>query len=110
MQHAEQSFREKHPELCLKIHTNKKNQESIPLDSIEYELQFILQQGQKGFPILNALIKTHERALQKTLLSIDEHTAKTPFLALVPLFLFQMPSLMLIFIYPIATDFFKALK
>jgi len=102
------SFKAESPQYWSKLHLSKTNQKEIPVSSIEYELKFILERGAKGFPVLNSLNELHKRALEKLHNQIDLHTARTPFLALIPLFLLQMPSLIVIFIYPLLSELLES--
>lgn len=80
------------------------------LTNIEYELNLLLEKGIAGFPILKLLESLHLKARTQLLFEMDSHTKKTPFLALIPLFLFQVPSLCLIFLYPMISNFMKELS
>jgi len=97
------AFQETHPALWLKLDVHN-SLNSISINSIQYELKFLIERGEQGFPILSSLIELNLKALDKLNNQIELHTAKTPFLALIPLFLLQMPSLMLIFLYPMLKE------
>jgi len=87
------------------------NPSNVPShSSLQYELKIIIERGLNSYPILKPLETLNKKALDKTILEIEAHTAKAPFLALIPLFLFQMPSLMLIFLYPIINEFLKEMN
>lgn len=108
---ALETFQKNHPDSWHRLQiSSKPNLNQISISSVEYELQFIIERGQKGLPILNSLIDLNIRALSKLNTSIDQHTAKTPFLALIPLFTFQMPSLVIIFIYPLIKEMLQGFK
>jgi len=105
---AVEVFKVNQPETWLKLQMSKSDSKPIPISSVEYELQFILERGLKGLPVLKSLIEINKRALSKLHTQIDQHTAKTPFLALIPLFTLQMPSLIVIFIYPLITELLES--
>jgi hypothetical protein len=106
--HSLETFKTAHKELWLKLLLSNVELNQIPVSSIEYELKFIIERGLKGLPILNSLLEVNKRALLKLHSQIDLHTAKTPFLALIPLFLLQMPSLILIFIFPLINELLES--
>ena len=76
-----------------------------PKRTMSYELNLIISRGLSGLPILKTLEEFHERVLEKIDYLIEEHTKKAPFLAMVPLFLFQVPSLLILFFYPLINQF-----
>ncbi len=80
------------------------------LTNIEYELKILMEKGLAGFPILKLLESLHAKAKNQLLFEMEKHTKKTPFLALIPLFLLQVPSLILIFLYPMISSFMKELS
>lgn len=99
------SFKKRKASHWQKLHLSNAKQKAVPVTSIEYELQIIINRGLKGLPILKSLEAINKKAMHKMLVSIETHAAQAPFLALIPLFLFQMPSLALIFFYPIINKF-----
>lgn len=99
------SFKQKKSRDWQKLYLSNANTKKIPVTSIEYELQIIINRGLAGFPILKSLEVINKKAMNKFLVAIETHAAQAPFLALIPLFLFQMPSLALIFLYPIISKF-----
>ncbi len=80
------------------------------LTNIEYELKILIDKGLCGFPILKLLENLHLKAKNKLLFEMEGHSKKIPFLSLIPLFLFQVPSLILIFLYPMIFNFIKELS
>ena len=76
-----------------------------PKHTMSYELTLIINRGLAGLPILKTLEDFHARALEKIDFMIDEHSKKAPFLAMIPLFVFQVPSLLLLFFYPLIDQF-----
>lgn len=78
--------------------------------NIEYELQLIMEKGLQGFPVLKLLENLHTKSQKQLVFEMEKHNQKTPFLALIPLFLFQVPSLVLIFLYPMISNFIKELS
>ena len=99
-------FQEKHPMFFSDNKLNLKNYDNITLkQTMSYELSLILKRGLEGLPILKSLEDFHERLYEKIDQMIDERTKKAPFRALIPLFLFQVPSLCLIFFYPLINEF-----
>jgi len=106
--YALETFKLDNIKMWQKLRLSTLELNDIPVSSIEYELKFIIERGLKGLPILNSLNEINKRALSKLHTQIDQHTAKTPFLALIPLFLLQMPSLILIFIYPLISELLES--
>ena len=84
--------------------TKNQNKNSHDI-SMSYELSLILNRGLEGLPILKSLEDFHNRLYEKIDQLIDERTKKAPFKALIPLFLFQVPSLCLVFFYPLISEF-----
>ncbi len=80
------------------------------LTNIEYELKILIKKGLCGFPVLKLLENLHLKAKNKLLFEMERHSKKVPFLSLIPLFLFQVPSLILIFLYPMISNFIKELS
>ncbi|MGH1469501.1 MAG: hypothetical protein ACRBBP_11635 [Bdellovibrionales bacterium] len=80
------------------------------LTNIEYELKILIEKGLAGFPILKLLEGLHLKAKTQLVFEMEKHSKKTPFLALIPLFLLQVPSLILIFLYPMISNFIKELS
>lgn len=76
-----------------------------PKHTLSYELNLIIHRGLAGLPILKMLEDFHKRTLEKIDHQIEEHTKKAPFLAMIPLFIFQVPSLLLLFFYPLIDQF-----
>lgn len=76
-----------------------------PKHTMSYELSLIINRGLAGLPILKMLEDFHERTLEKIDFIIEEHSKKAPFLAMIPLFIFQVPSLLLLFFYPLIDQF-----
>lgn len=101
------------PQSCKTAQASKllalleKNQK---LTNIEYELRILLEKGHAGFPILRLLESLLDKAKAQLLFEMEKHTKKAPFLALIPLFLFQVPSLCLIFLYPLILKFLKEIS
>lgn len=105
---ALETFEKNNSDSWRKLKLSQKPELSqISISSVEYELQFIIERGLKGLPILNSLSDLNTRALSKLNTQIDQHAAKAPFLALIPLFTLQMPSLVIIFIYPLVKEMLK---
>jgi hypothetical protein len=77
---------------------------------IEYELLILIQSGVSGFPILKPLDRLHLKAIKQLKFDMEQHIQKSPFLALIPLFLLQVPSLILIFLYPLISNFLEELS
>ena len=73
--------------------------------SMTYELVLILKRGLEGLPIIKSLESFHTRVYEKIDQLIEDHSKKAPFKALVPLFIFQVPGLCLIFFYPLISEF-----
>jgi|GEM_PF-2234591 len=76
-----------------------------PDSSLTFELSLILKRGLKGLPVLKSLEEYHAKLFQKLDFAIEEQTKKAPLKALFPLFLFQVPSLGLLFFYPLICEF-----
>ena len=85
----------------------KKTHDSISTPTMSYELVLILKRGLDGLPILKSLEDFHSRLYEKIDQMIEERTKKAPFKALIPLFLFQVPALCLVFFYPLITEFLR---
>jgi len=75
--------------------------------TMSYELVLILKRGLDGLPILKSLEDFHTRLYEKIDQMIEERTKKAPFKALIPLFLFQVPALCLVFFYPLVSEFIR---
>jgi len=73
--------------------------------TMSYELNLILKRGLSGLPILKALEDFHSRILEKIDFMIEDHSKKAPFIAMIPLFIFQVPGLLILFIYPLINQF-----
>ena len=99
-------FQEKQPNFFLENKLQIKNYDTENLSStMSYELSLILKRGLEGLPILKSLEDFHMRLYERIDQLIEERTKKAPFKALIPLFLFQVPSLCLIFFYPLINEF-----
>lgn len=99
-------FQEMNPSFFLENNLNLKDFDSITAQqTMSYELSLILKRGLEGLPILKSLEDFHERLYEKIDQMIEERTKKAPFRALAPLFLFQVPSLCLVFFYPLVNEF-----
>lgn len=79
------------------------------LTNVEYELQLLINKGRKGFPVLKPLENLQGKAVNQLLFEMEKHSKSAPFAALIPLFLFQVPSLVIIFLYPMISNFLKEL-
>lgn len=88
-----------------KILTQIPTKKLSPVSSITFELSLILRRGLKGLPILKSLEEYHAKLFQKLDFAIEEQTKKAPLKALLPLFFFQVPSLGLLFFYPLIREF-----
>jgi hypothetical protein len=101
-----QEFQEKNPHFFKKNYLCLKEQNDLEIKSaMAFELSMILKRGLDGLPILKSLEDFHSRLYEKIDHLIEERTKKAPFKALIPLFLFQVPSLCLIFFYPLVCEF-----
>jgi len=85
----------------------KDNEQFIVSSPMTYELNLILNRGLEGLPIINSLESFHDRLYEKIDFLIEEKTKKAPFTALIPLFIFQVPSLCLVFFYPLINEFLR---
>lgn len=103
-----EQYQSDHPILWSQLHLSRSG--PIPFDSVDYELSLLLERAQRGFPITKNLEGLYVRAYERLELQIEKHVKESPFKALIPLFLFQVPSLVLIFFYPLVDSFLKELQ
>lgn len=108
-QKAVQDYKVNYPSEWGALYLSRENNPP-PYDSLEYELFLLLERSYKGLPITKNLEGLYKRANEKLEESIEKHARQSPFLALLPLFLFQVPSLVLIFFYPLIDSFLKELQ
>ena len=104
-----ESIKNENPNFFLKNKIINSN-ECDPKHAMSYELSLIIKRGLAGLPILKTLEDFHTRALEKIDFIVEEHSKKAPFLAMIPLFIFQVPSLLLLFFYPLIDQFLSEIS
>lgn len=103
---AIKEFQALHPDFFNENELNlSQDIRKIETSSMSYELVLILKRGSEGLPIVKSLESFHIRAYEKVDQMIELKSKKAPFTALIPLFLFQVPSLCLLFFYPLICEF-----
>ena len=70
----------------------------------------LLSQGLKGEPILEALCDLEKDLIFTTNEDLEQHLQKLPFVALIPLMLFEFPAFFLLLIGPLLLNLLSALQ
>ncbi|MCY4512811.1 MAG: hypothetical protein OXB86_03905 [Bdellovibrionales bacterium] len=70
----------------------------------------ILKRGLKGEPILEILEEYERDLIEICKEDLEKHLQKLPFIALIPLLLFEFPALLLILVGPLLLNLLSALQ
>ena len=70
----------------------------------------ILHKGLQGEPILQTLMELEEELVLASHEDLERHLQKLPFLGLVPLLLFQFPSIFILLVGPLLAHLLEALQ
>ena len=85
---------------------NTKNLKSV----YRKHLMDILKRGLKGEPVLEILEEYEKDLVEICKEDLDRHLQKLPFIALIPLLLFEFPALLILLIGPLLLNLLSALQ
>ena len=69
-----------------------------------------LEKGLEGHPILKSLEDFKSLLMVEVNREVEEYIIKLPFRGLLPLFLFQFPAFLILFLGPVLSSFLESLK
>ncbi len=105
---SEEGFKSEFPVKAKQL-TLKQNK-GVLTSTVLYELELTLSRGRQGYPVLKSLLKLREKAISRFVNELDKFINKAPFYALIPLFLFYFPALILVFVGPFLSSFINGVN